>query len=158
MALNEHNNARRTALLRAERQAQNAEAMQNNQTGLKGSHAALLVVKKAAGLHRRAVREHTSKALKVSGIGSTGVGAGIGLDECGTNNAPTRSQATSVAPWVNQPLKFAQRKGRTAPAVPLNQAARSVCSFESVWRSHGSDGMAALRDGSDKVDALQWPA
>ena len=59
---------------------------------------------------------------------------------------------------VNQPLKFAQRKGRTAPAVPLNQAARSVCSFESVWRSHGPDGKAALRARrqrqNSKVDAL----
>ena len=62
MALNEHNNARRTALLRAECLAQNAEAMQNNQTGLKGSHAALLVVKKAAGHHRRAVRKHLCTA------------------------------------------------------------------------------------------------
>ena len=62
MALNEHNNARRSALLRAESRAQNAEAVQKNQTGLKGSHAALLEVEKAAGHHRRAVREHTSQA------------------------------------------------------------------------------------------------
>ena len=155
----ERNNGRRSALLRVESQAQHAEAVQKNQTGLTGSRESWIAVDKTAGHHqpKLCASTHPKHSRSVASEARERVCA-YGV----MNGGPTTLQlALGRRPsllGVNQPLKFAQRKGRTAPAVPLNQAARSVCSFESVWRSHGPDGKAALRDGSDKVDALQWPA
>jgi hypothetical protein len=121
----ERNNGRRSALLRVESQAQHAEAVQKNQTGLTGSRESWIAVDKTAGHHqpKLCASTHAKHERSVASEARERVCA-YGV----MNGGPTTFQvALGRRPsllGVNQPLKFAQRKGRAAPAVPLNQAAR----------------------------------
>ena len=108
----ERSNGRRSTLLRVESQAQHAEAVQKNQTGLTGSHESWSAVEKTAShqqrklsastcaVHERSVASEAQERVRAYGL----------MNGEGTTFLVDLGRRPSLL-GVNQPLKFAQRKG-----------------------------------------------